>query len=243
MAEQEVIKHTKKIFTLWGGGKKSFWHKLGEFVLEIIIIVFAVSLSIYLHDISEKKHQDQETKEFLLGLRQDLKLDIDEIKQDKEAFLSTMHAFYYFKSLGRNEMPVQDSINKHYSWLISLTSLIPNNGRFEGFKSSGKINTIENKELQNTIMDLYQECIPTLIASTNAYNSRKQKLFDFITQNRKRTSDSTSNLKALLVSDNVYYYCVNLLQFDEIFPRYDACLDKMKIIIREIDREYGQNHK
>jgi hypothetical protein len=80
MAEQEVIKHTKKVFTVWGS-KKSFWHKLGEFVLEMLIIVFAITLSIYLHDRSVKKHQDHETKEFLLGLKEDLKTDITERKQ------------------------------------------------------------------------------------------------------------------------------------------------------------------
>jgi hypothetical protein len=63
MAEQEVIKHTKKIFTVWNSSK-GFWHKLWEFFLEIFIIVFAISLSIYLHDSSEKKHQRHETKEF-----------------------------------------------------------------------------------------------------------------------------------------------------------------------------------
>ena len=63
MAEQEVIKHTKNIFAVWNGSK-GFWHKLGEFFLEIIIIVFAVSLSIYLHDSSEQKHRATKQKNF-----------------------------------------------------------------------------------------------------------------------------------------------------------------------------------
>ena len=66
MAEQEVIKHTKKIFGLWNT-KSSFWHKVSELLLEIFIIVFAVTISIYFHDRSELKHQRHETKEFLLG--------------------------------------------------------------------------------------------------------------------------------------------------------------------------------
>jgi len=86
MAEQEVIKHTKKVFTLWSGSK-GFWHKLGEFILEIFIIVFAISLSIYLHDRSVVKHQRHETREFLLGLKEDLKTDLLEMEEDRKSLL------------------------------------------------------------------------------------------------------------------------------------------------------------
>src|SRR5436190_21769102 len=92
MAEQEVIKHTKKIFTVWGSNK-GFWHKLGEFLIEIIIIVFAISLSIYVHDRSELKHQRHETKEFLLGLKQDLKTDPAETHDAKNSPPLTRTAF------------------------------------------------------------------------------------------------------------------------------------------------------
>jgi|SRR5215204_4153433 len=82
MAEQEVIKHTKKVVGLWATNNP-FWHKVGEFFLEILIIVFAITVSIYFHDRSELKHQRHQTKEFLLGLKQDLKTDIEEMNQDK----------------------------------------------------------------------------------------------------------------------------------------------------------------
>jgi hypothetical protein len=48
-------------------------------------------------------------------------------------------------------------------FFFNLTGLIPNNGRLEGFKSSGKIGNTKDKVLQNNIMDLYQEDIPSLI--------------------------------------------------------------------------------
>jgi hypothetical protein len=164
MAEQEVIKHTEKIFNIWGAANKGFWHKLREFIIEIIIIVFAVSLSIYLHDQSEKKHQHYETKAFLLGLRQDLLLDIEEMKQDKKSFYSNLYAFKYFTSLKQNELPASDSINKHYTWLISITSLIPNNGRFEGTKNCRIILWIFTRKV-------FPHCLPVpvhLMAENNS---------------------------------------------------------------------------
>jgi hypothetical protein len=161
MAEQEVIKHTKKVFGIWAT-KNPTWHKIGEFLLEIFIIVFAITLSIYFHDRSELKHQRHETKEFLLGLKQDLKTDIEEMNQDKASFRLSQRAFKYIISRKIHESLSADTIRKYSGWIFNTTGLVPNSGRFEGFKSAGKMGTIENKELQNSIMDLYQENIPNL---------------------------------------------------------------------------------
>src|SRR5215510_12926744 len=102
MAEQEVIKHTKKIFGVWKTNNP-VWHKASELLLEIFIIVFAVTVSIYFHDRSELKHQRHETEEFLLGLKQDLKTDIEEMKQDKESFGISEKAFKYIVNRKLNE--------------------------------------------------------------------------------------------------------------------------------------------
>jgi len=238
MAEQEVIKHTKKIFTVWGSNK-GFWHKLGEFLLEIIIIVFAVSISIYFHDKNELKHQRHETKEFLLGLKQDLKTDTVEMNDDKSSFLLNEKAFSYINSIKKDEQLNKDSIGKYYQWIFNTTGLIPNSGRFEGFKSSGKIGTIENKELQNNIMDLYQENIPNLLASTNYYTAKKQRLFDYLAISEKRTTGNSTNLIVVLASDQAFNICSTLTSTKEILERYDICINKIITIIQEIDKEYG----
>src|ERR1700727_1221643 len=80
MAEQEVIKHTKKIVTALGDKHSPFWHKLKDFVLEIFIIVFAVSISIWFHNWSEHRNEQKVTRTFLLGLRDDIQADISETK-------------------------------------------------------------------------------------------------------------------------------------------------------------------
>jgi len=239
MAEQEVIKHTKKAFSIWKT-KNKFWHKVGDLLLEIFIIVFAVTLSIYFHDRSELRHQRHEAKEFLLGLKQDLKTDIEEMNQDKESFTKTNRAFMYIISRKLNQRLSIDSLREYSGWIFNTTGLVPNNGRFEGFKSSGKIGTIENKELQNNIMDLYQENIPNLINSTNFYTSRKQRLFDYVAANGKRINDSTSNLVDLLSSDQAFNISQSLTFVGEILSRYDTCIKKMNLIIRDIDKEYGK---
>ena len=239
MAEQEVIKHTKKVFGLWKS-ENHFLHKVGEFLIEIFIIVFAITLSIYFHDRSVLRHQRHETKEFLLGLRQDLETDIIEMNQDKNSFEQSGRAFSYITSRKMNGALSPDTIRRYNNWLFNLTGLIPNIGRFEGFKSSGKMGTIENKELQNNILDLYQENIPNLISSTNYYSLKKQKLFDYMAATRKRITDSTTNQLEVLASDQAYNICITLTFVTEIMDRYNICIDKMKAIISGINKEYGR---
>ena len=237
MAEQEVIKHTKKIFGIWTT-KSSFWHKISELLLELFIIIFAITVSIYFHDRSVLNHQRHETKEFLLGLKQDLTTDIVEMNQDKNSFGQSQKAFSYLTSRKPGEAVSADTINKYYQWIFNTTGLVPNSGRFEGFKSSGKIGTIENKELQNNIMDLYQENIPNLINSTNFYTSKKLGLFEYVNMNRKRLSDTTNNLASVLSSETAYNICVSLGFVQEILVRYDTCINKMTLIISDIDKQY-----
>ncbi len=238
MAEQEIIQHTKRIFGIWRT-KSSFLHKLSEFISEIFIIVFAISLSIYFHDRSQLRHQRHEAKEFLLGLRQDLKTDIEEMNNDKNSYQNSGTIFRYITRRKLNESLNADTIHKYANWIFNTTGLIANSGRFEGFKSAGKMGTIENKELQNYIMDLYQEDIPSLIVSTNDYTAKKQRLFEYIDVNMKRTTDSTTNMISILGSDPAVNVCRSLTFVSQILGRYDTCINKMKMIIVDINKDYG----
>jgi hypothetical protein len=239
MAEQEIVKHTKKIYKIWTSKEHSFWQKLKEFLLEVFIIVFAVTLSIWFHNRSEHAHQQEDVKQFLFGLKSDLTHDLEEMQNDKQSYLTQEAAFRYITSVKMNHSLNIDSINKYDNWIYNTTALDPNNGRFEGFKSSGKISEIENKELQNDIMDLYQENIVTLLSSTDSYIAIKRKLFDYIDKNRKRLTDSTYNIATILAQDEAQNICIKLSSPKQVIERYDACIAKMKKIIAEIDEDYN----
>ena len=100
--------------------------------------------------------------------------------------------------------------------------------------------TIENKELQNNIMDLYQENIPSLVNSTNFYTSKKLILFEYVHLNRKRITDSTTSLVSVLSSVPAYNLCLTLTFVQEILDRYDTCINKMNTIIRDINKQYEE---
>ncbi len=238
MADQEVIKHTKRVYKIWTNKENSLWHKLKDFVLEILIIVFAVSLSIWLHSRTEHSHQQKDVKEFFIGLQQDLVSDTLEMNEDKKSFRGSSAAFNYISSIKLRDSLNTDSIRKYMPVIFNSTGLVPNSGRFEGFKSSGKIGTIENKVLQDDIMDLYQELIPLLIAATDHYAVPKQKFADYYRQNLKRINDSTFNTAQVFKSDESYNLSRNLVDIKQIIKQYDACIKKIREILEEIEKEY-----
>jgi hypothetical protein len=239
MAEDEIIKHTKKIYKTWFNKELTIWHKISEFLIEIAIIVFAVSISIWFHNMSERKHQQEEVKQFLMGLKSDLEQDIKEMQSDKTSYRKQSAIFTYLGRLKKDEMPNRDTLNAYGNWLTNTTALNPNDGRFQGFKSSGKIGTIENDSLQNNIMDLYEEDIPALLNSTGAYIRIKTLFFDLLSKNTKRITDSTDNMINVIKSDEAFNLCRMLGYPEQVLQRYDQCILLMQSIIAQIDKEYN----
>lgn len=237
MAEQEVIKHTKKVYKIWNSKQHSIWHKLKEFAIEIFIIVFAVTLSIWLHDKSEHAHQQKVVKEFLEGLKADLKNDIHELQEDRGEYVESQKAFDYLTRASNNRAFALDSIRFYSRGIFVSLQFLPNDGRYEGFKSSGNIGNIENTELQGDIVDFYQEDIKTLLITSNYYSARKEKFFDYYINNFKRGKDST-NIVSLLSSDVGQNQIRTLGQLDEIIGRYDSAINKANKIISLIEKEH-----
>src|ERR1700744_6222005 len=85
MAEHEIIKHTREIVKVV---KKpgDIKHKIGDILLEIAIIVFAITLSLFVERYRE--HQQEQTLEhnFLSNLSVDLKEDVKQLAGDMDTY-------------------------------------------------------------------------------------------------------------------------------------------------------------
>src|ERR1700749_2090837 len=93
--QDEVTKHTKKIYKTVKDKEHSFAEKAKEVIVEICIIVFAVTLSIWLHEWSEQRHEQKVATEFLKGLKQDLLTDIKLLEENKKVALSVDSKFKF----------------------------------------------------------------------------------------------------------------------------------------------------
>ena len=106
MAELEILKHAKKSYTILKSTGKDWGHKLKEIIIEILIIVFAVSISIWFHNWSEKRHEDKEEKEFFIGFRKDLGNDIENmtLKEFHKIIDSDNYKIKYIRKIKINKL-------------------------------------------------------------------------------------------------------------------------------------------
>lgn len=235
MAELEVVKHARKAYGAFSGNKPIL-KKFAEFFIEIVIIIFAVSITIWLHTINEHRHQQEEVESFLIGLRSDLINDLAEMELDRSAYKYQMAAFQCFLA----KDPEADSLSKYTNALFNKIELVQNNGRFEGFKSSGKIGNIEDLKLQEDILDLYTELIPSLLNTTELYNLQKDRLILFIEQNAR--IDEKQNILVLSEvrkASQAKIIAGPMREFpNQVIQRYDACIARIKTIVNAVDRRY-----
>jgi len=233
MAEQEVIKHTKKVYKIWNSKEYSLWHKLKEFVIEILIIVFAVSLSIWLHDWSEKKHKEEDVHVFLNGLRGDLITKITLWETQRNFYKVQGNEIDYLRSVSEGSRILKDSLS--LTNFFQTASEEEPNGRYEGFLSSGKIGNIEN-DLQNDVLNLYQQQIPSLNKTINLFERRKEEIIRYIQQNSKVPLNDKANLVKIMAETNVQNMLSSVTFSKVIADRYQFLIDNNKKIIGKIDK-------
>jgi hypothetical protein len=231
--QDEVTKHTKKIYDTLKNPNHTVGEKVRETIIEVLIIVFAVTLSIWLHSWSEHRHEQKEVREFLRGLKDDLTKDIDLLNENKNVIVRLDSNFGFLLNIVNSQAGgYGDSvINEHFRISIPLTNL--NIGRYDGFKSSGKIGTIENDSLKENILVFYQQTIPNLTYNENFVNSLQLKILDLQMDKTDKTAIkdliSTFKMKALLR--------VGVNNFNIGIGLYEETIKQAKRIIEEIDRE------
>jgi hypothetical protein len=235
--EHEITGHSRKAYRIWKNHDLSPWKKFKEIGTEIIIIVFAVSLAAFLERQREHSAEQKLAKEFLVGLKTDLQNDIREMEQDRASYVKTGYIFAYLMKTPMGTPINRDSVIKYEPYLFNTVSLVPNDGRYQGFKSSGKISSIENTGLQNDILDLYQENIPSLLLSTNSFTQRKQLLFEYLLEHMQ-IDKGVDNIVSVLSMNKPHNLSFTLSSTGEIVSRYDTVINKSRKIIAAIDKEY-----
>lgn len=240
MAEQEMIKHTKKVVDAVTDNKTSWKHKAKDIILEILIIVFAVSLSISLHNWSEKRHDRHEEHAFLEGLRKDLQNDIIEMREDSGSYHWVFNGVKYFTKVANGEALNKDSLSEYVNMFFNTTYFSPNISRFEGLKASGKLSIIENKEILNDMLDLYQENIPFINLLNNYFNTYKmEQLGPVIDRHLDYGKDGKEegNWEEILRTNELRNGLRRTVAVEEIIEVYGRGIQKAQTLIGRIDKE------
>jgi hypothetical protein len=236
MADQEIIKHTKKVYKIWHSEEHTFKQKVKEFLFEIFIIVFAVSLSIWLHSWSEQRHQQEEANVFLNDLKSDLIENNEILEQVKKEFTFSEKAFRYFLKKKKNIDLNNDSINKYISVFENNIKLTIQDSQYEGYKYSGKLNRIEDKVLAKNIIEFYQKDLKTLLL--DYYENKKfLNLVQPLIMKQIEISDNNTilNINKILDQNSIKIYFAPLESNNGIVENIDICIKKSNKIITQID--------
>ena len=226
--QDEIIKHTKNIKKSIGNNSHTATEKLKEILIEIFIIVFAVTVSIWLHNWSEHKHEQDEAKKFLTELKSDISRDIELLKKNKQ--LSAKLDSNYKFVLHLAAVPMSDTLLGAYTDLFTFSTNF-NTGRYEGFKSGGKIGTIENDSLKSNILVYYQQTIPNLIAGANFMNQEQMKILNA----GQDAMDKLSLYQFLTLKRTRSMYYFLEYNFRSSIVDYENTIAEAATIIKQID--------
>jgi hypothetical protein len=231
--QDEVTKHTRKIYQTMKNRDKGFWEKVREVTIEIFIIVFAVTLSIWLHNWSDHREQRKETAEFLSGLKVDLKEDIAHIEDNRKTFIQQDSTFKFLVDIynsGEVDTMNQARIGNHFNFQMRTTHF--NIARYDGFKSTGKIGAIENDQLKQGILSYYQQTVPAVNDAEALVNGLQEKLMDaqFSKDGKMSMRDFAKSFKAL-----AYSTVLRQNLEDPAIPTYKAAEDEARSVTGMID--------
>ena len=155
MAEEELIReHAKHALQSLTDRKKRWNERISDFFWEVFIIIVAVNITLWFHDWSEKRHDRELEKNFLIGTRNDLVI----VKDRLGWFDSFQPVLDYYDSVWvqMNEHRIDTAfIDANSQYLIGTQYFSYDNSRFESFKSSGYLRLIENPKLLEEITRLY----------------------------------------------------------------------------------------
>jgi len=210
-------------------------------LIEIFIIVFAVTLSIWFHNWSDSLHEHKEEREFLIGLQKDIQADIASVKSDSTFYSRGLTAFKYFQRVAAGEPLAADSMKAYQDLLFSNTVLEPHISRYEGLKGSGKFGIIGNTELLNKIIDLHEVTIKHVETVDGDYTGFANSISNFIQEHGdfNLNNNTFTNAQDVMRMPQMKF----LLHFGKVFISNsalrtdDSCIIRCQQLIRQIDEE------
>jgi len=199
MAEEEKIReHAKHALKALTDKKKKWTERLRDFLWEIFIIVIAINLTLWFHSWSDKRHNRELEKNFLIGIRSDLNIINQTLINDS---VYNQPIFNYYDSIGTqitNHQIDKAFVDANSYNLITNGDFSYDNSRFENFKSSGYLRLIENDSLSIRITYLYTIEFPWIIKIDKVVYDNMRDLLAYLYANCRLNSSEDFMVSDLL---------------------------------------------
>lgn len=242
MSEEKIIKHAHKAVHIAEDKTKPWRHKIKELAEEIAIIVFAVGITLAFHNWNDWRSERKIEKEFLTGISYDLKKEAKSLDGGIKDLAKT--ADYYDKvweQIKRNQIDAAYVDSNSYQ-LINTSYFVFDNGRFEGFKSSGYLRLIENPTLLKDITTMYTVEMPFQIkADDMMYADRRTVYYQSIGVKAPMDTNEVVHLSKIINDPAVRYQVVFFRHYmHERIRQKTTLAAKMRKLAAEIDKELNK---
>ncbi len=177
--EDEITKHTRKIVSAARTPGHSFAARMKEIFIEVAIIVFAVSLSIWFHNRSEHQREQTEVRDFLTDVTADLSADIAAMETERQNQQRVVAKYSRLLQISGARADSVDASPTPLTLVLNPALRTTNDGIYEGFKSGGKIGLIEDKQVKQLLLTYYQQKMKALEKSESYYNAAIGRLTRF----------------------------------------------------------------
>ena len=242
MSEEKIIKHTHKAVHIVEDRSKPWRHKVKELLEEIIIIIVAVSITLAFHNWNDWRSERKIEKEFLAGTSEDLKKSA----QLLEAGVGELNegAKYYdnvWQQIKTNKIDAAYIDSNSYQ-LINTSYFVFDNGRFEGFKSSGYLRLIENQALLKDITTLFTLSIPfQQHADDMIYSDRRRVYYETIGTKAPMDTNKVTHVSKIINDPAVKYQIVFYGNYmhERIRQKKELAAD-MRRVAGQIDKELNR---
>jgi hypothetical protein len=233
--EDELIKNTNRIWQKLRS-EDGILNKLRSITGEILVIGFAVSFSIWINSRSEKIKEQEEVLDFLLICQEEIAGDTADLRRCKTEIENALEVNIF---MSRITPAILDSIkanNLNVSFdgkpLIRQTHV----AGYEGFKTSGRLGNIENKNLKRKIMEYYEVLMPSLSRAEELYNTNTGKTVDLIMDRASEKGKDAFLEKRIQMQLNL-----NLTMASSMAPTYANVLDWAENFQAELNKEITAN--
>ena len=240
MAEEEKIReHAKKALLGLTDKKKGWKRRLIDFFWEVFIIIVAINLTLWFHNWSDKRHDRELEKDFLIGIRDDLSIVKRNLEHGLEVYQPTLD-YYDSVWIQINEYRIDKAfVDTNSGYLVNTAYFTFDNSRFENFKSSGYLRLIENDSLSMYITNLYTVTLPWDVSrDKSVFEDRQRDFVTYIGSKVRRDSSGTWIVSDLLNVPEVQFQIQ--LQKDILYERKrqkQGTLQVVKGMITLIDNE------
>ncbi|HEY2726224.1 MAG TPA: hypothetical protein VGI61_03560 [Parafilimonas sp.] len=243
MSEEKVIQHAGKAINAIADKEKTWWQRIKEFLLEIFIIVIAVSITLWFHNWNDHLHERKIEKEFLIGTMEDLKITADHLDTDIVHYQHTIN--YYdtiYEQMSENRVDKKFMDNNSGN-LTNMLGFEFDNSRFESFKSAGYLRLIENQKLLQDITKLYGITLPDRQASDLiVFTERRNQYITYIGSKVPMAPEGNSLISGFVNDPGVRFEIMwqrNMVH--EIKDQKLILVPEIKKVITEIEEELKNN--